>query len=154
MAYRPEKTNDAYSLSRLNTGKQSSGEDEYESVTTIVENCMPVALSPREMEHASTCKDADLSQIKGCVRAGIWERCTVSLNVHTKDDSELCIYGEILLRGTRIEVPKTFRDKVVRLVHEGHQSIVENKYQLHSKVWWPIMDRDRGLSWLSEDFSL
>ena len=142
MAYRPEKTNDAYALSRLNTGKQSNGEDEYESVREIVENCMPVALSPREMEQASTCNDADLGQVKGCVRAGIWERCTVSLNVHTKDDSELCIYGEILLRGTRIVVPKTFRDKVVRLAHEGHQSIVETKYQLHSKVWWPIMDRD------------
>ena len=74
MAYRPEKTNDAYALSRLNTGKQSSGEDEYESVRAIVENCMPVALSPREIEHASTCNDADLSQVKG-----IWERCTVYL---------------------------------------------------------------------------
>ena len=45
---------------------------------------MPAGLSPREMEHASTCNDEDLSQVKGCVRAEIWERCTVSLNVHTR----------------------------------------------------------------------
>ena len=122
------ETNDACALSRLNSAKQSrSGK--------------PVALSPREMKEASTCNDADLSQVKGCVRA-VWERCTVSLNVHIKDDSELCIYGEILLQGTRIVVPKAFRNKVVRLAHEVHQSIVETKYRLHSKVWWPIMHRD------------
>ena len=104
-----------------NPAKQSRGGEEYESVRAIVDNCMPVALSPREMKEASTCNDADLSQVKGCVRAGIWERCTVSLNVHIKDDSEMCIFGESLLRGTRIVVPKAFRNKVVRLAHEDHQ---------------------------------
>ena len=68
----------------------------------IVDNCMPVALSPREMKEASTCNDADLSQVKGCVRAGIWERCTVSLNVHIKDDSELCISARVCFEGLEL----------------------------------------------------
>ena len=38
----------------------------------IVGNCMPVALSPREMKKASTCNDADLSQVKGCVRPDVF----------------------------------------------------------------------------------
>ena len=103
----------------------------------IVENCIPVALSAREIEEASY-NDAELSQVKGCVRTGNWEHCTFPSYAHIKD--ELCIYGEILLRGSRIVVPKTLRDKVVRLAHEGHQGIVKIKYQL--KVWWPGMDKD------------
>ena len=54
---------------------------------------------------------------------------------HVKD--ELCTYGELLLHVTRIVVPKVLRDKVVRLAHEGHQWVVETKYRLQSKDWWP-----------------
>ena len=55
---------------------------------------------------------------------------------------ELSTYGELLLRGTRIVIPKILRDKVVKLAHEGHQGVVKTKYRLRSKVWWPGMDKD------------
>ena len=61
-------------------------------------------------------------------------------NTHVKD--ELCTYGELLLHVTRIVVPKVLRDKVVRLAHDGHQWVVETKYRLQSKEWWPGMDKD------------
>ena len=125
VVYRPGKTSVAVALSRLNSVKQSDAGHKYDSVGAIVENCIPVALSAREIEEASY-NDAELSQVKGCVRTGNWELCTFSSHAHIKD--ELCIYGEILLRGSRIVVPKTLRDKVARLAHEGHQSIVKTKY--------------------------
>ena len=59
---------------------------------------------------------------------------------HVKD--ELSTYGELLLRGTRIVIPKILRDKVVKLTHEGHQGVVKTKYRLRNKVWWPGMDKD------------
>lgn len=136
--YRLGKTNVADGLSRLNSAKQSDAGQEYDSVQAIVENCIPIAFSTREIEEASY-NDAELSQVKGCVRTGNWEHCTFPSYAHIKD--ELCIYGEILLRGSRIVVPKTLQDKVVRLAHEGHQGIVKTKYRLHSKVWWPGMDK-------------
>ena len=139
VVYRPGKTNVADALSRLNSVKQPDAGQKYDSVRAIVENCLPVALSAREIEEASY-NDAELSQVKGCVRTGNWEQCTFPSYAHIKD--ELCIYGEILLRGSRIVVPKTLRDKVVRLAHEGHQGIVKTKYRLRSKVWWPGMDKD------------
>ena len=60
--------------------------------------------------------------MKNCVKSGNWEQCTIPSYAHVKD--ELCTYGELLLRGTRIVVPKVLRDKVVRLAHEGHQGVV------------------------------
>ena len=74
------------------------------------------------------------------MRSGDWDRCTLPSYAQVKD--ELCVYGELLLRGTRIVVPKLLRDRVVRLAHEGHQGIVKTKYRLRSKVWWPGMDKE------------
>ena len=71
----------------------------------------------------------------------IWQLGTVynSFISHAKD--KLCTYGEMLLRVTRIMVSKVLRDKVVRLAHEGHQWVVQTKYRLQSKEWWP------GIEW-------
>ena len=100
---------------------------------------MPVALSPKEIEEASYA-DEELCLVKNCVKSGNWEQCTIPSYAHVKD--ELCTYGEFLLHGTRIVVPKVLQDKVVRLTHEGHQGVVKTKYWLRSKVWWPGMDKD------------
>ena len=95
VVYQPGKTNVTDALSRLNSVKQSDTGQEYDSVRAIVDNCIPVALSAIEIVEASF-NDAELSQVKGCVRTGNWERCTSPSHPHIKD--ELCIYGEILLR--------------------------------------------------------
>ena len=100
---------------------------------------MPVALSQKEIEEASYSNE-DLCLVKNCVKSGNWEQCAIPSYAHVKD--ELYTYGEPLLRGTRIVVPKVLRDKVVRLAHEGHQGVVKTKYQLQSMVWWPGMDKD------------
>lgn len=113
------------------------GED-YDFVRAVVESCVPVALTPKEIEQASF-EDAELRQVRNCVMSGNWE-CTLPSYAHVKD--ELSTYGELLLRGTRIVIPKILRDKVVKLAHEGHQGVVKTKYRLRSKVWWPGMDKD------------
>ena len=91
---------------------------------------MPVALSPEEIEEASY-NDEELCLVKNCVKSGNWQKCTIPSYAHVKD--ELCTYGEILLRGTRIVVPKVLRDKVVRLAHEGHQGVVKTKCRLRTE---------------------
>ena len=55
--------------------------------------------------------------------------------------SELSIANGVLLRGSRIVVPKTLQRRVVNVSHEGHQGIVKTKQLLHSDVWFPGMDR-------------
>ena len=53
-----------------------------------------------------------------------------------------CVLGKLVLRGTRIVVPKALRGEVLRLAHEGHQGIVKMKARLRTKVWWPKIDSD------------
>ena len=54
--------------------------------------------------------------------------------------SELCGIRQLILRGTRIVIPKKLR--VLSLAHEGHPGIVGTKQKLRSKVWLPGMEKD------------
>ena len=54
---------------------------------------------------------------------------------------ELSAIKQLILRGTRIVVPNTMRDHVLKLAHEGHPGIVSMKQRLRSKVWWLGIDR-------------
>lgn len=53
VVYRPGKTNISVALSRLNSVKTCDSGQEYGFVITVVENNMPVAVSPRETEEVS-----------------------------------------------------------------------------------------------------
>lgn len=127
VVYWPGKTNIADAFSRLNSVKQLD-RGEYDFISAVVESCVPVALSLKEIEEASY-GDEELCLVNNCVKSANWEQCTIPSYTHVKD--ELCTYG-----GTRIVVPK------VRLAHEGHQGVVKTKYRLQSKVWWLGIDKD------------
>ena len=94
-------------------------------------------MTTREIEKASAI-DPEFDEIRLCFATGDWASCKSSGYLHVK--SELCCYGQLLLHGTRLIIPKSLREQVFHLAHEGHQGIVETKNRLRSKVWWPKMD--------------
>ena len=55
---------------------------------------------------------------------------------------ELSAIGKLVLRGTRIVVPKQRRGQVLKLAHEGHPGTVAVKQRLRTKVWWPDIDKE------------
>nr|XP_006824600.1 PREDICTED: uncharacterized protein K02A2.6-like [Saccoglossus kowalevskii] len=136
---RPGKTNIADALSRLNsqTHRDKGENDDY--VRVVIDNSVPIALTAREIEKASS-DDSELNSVRECVRTGDWNNCNIQSYLHVK--SELGVFGELLLRGTRIVIPYSLRSHVLELAHEGHQGIVKMKNRLRTKVWWPKMDRD------------
>ncbi|XP_053403127.1 uncharacterized protein K02A2.6-like [Mercenaria mercenaria] len=48
--------------------------------------------------------------------------------------------GNVLLRGTRLCIPDSLQQKVVKLAHEGHQGRVRCKALLRETCWFPYMD--------------
>ena len=96
-------------------------------------------MTPAEIEGASA-EDPELNLIKECVRTGDWSKCNVPTYLHVKN--ELCTYGQLLLRGSRLVIPQVLQQNVLELAHEGHQGIVKTKCRLRSKVWWPKVDAD------------
>ena len=131
--YRPGKTNIADALSRLNqtTPKDKSGE-EIEVVRMIAEESTPVALTVRDVEIASE-EDAELTSVRHYIQHGNWHECKMPYYMCVKN--ELCVLGKLVLRGTRIVIPRRLRDDVLHLAHVGHQGIVKMKQRLGTKVW-------------------
>lgn len=46
-----------------------------------------------------------------------------------------------MLRGTRIVIPATLREELLKCAHEGHPGISLMKRRLRAKVWWPKIDQ-------------
>ena len=85
----------------------------------VVENSVPCALTPAEIEKASA-EDMELNLIKECVQKGEWSQCNVPEYLHVKN--ELCTYGEMLLRGSRLVIPRELRPCVLEITHSPNCS--------------------------------
>ncbi|KAA0709172.1 hypothetical protein E1301_Tti017617 [Triplophysa tibetana] len=108
--------------------------DDY--VRFVAVSATPRALTTREVEEASE-KDPELKEVRKAIESGHFERCMTYAPVA----SELCVVGFLVLRGTRIVLPKTIQARAVALAHEGHIGIVGTKQHLRTKVWWPGMEK-------------
>ena len=95
----------------------------------------PCALSTREIERASAI-DKELSNIRECIQKGQWE------TLENKWWSKLSVIGKLVLRGTRIIISSSLRERALNLAHEGHPGIVLMKRRRRAKVWWSNRDKD------------
>lgn len=137
----PGTSNIADSLSRMLSATEvnSKVNDTEEYLRFVVEEAVPNAMTVAELERASL-EDEEFRNLRECLVSGKWYQLQQKEYLTVK--SELCVVGHLILRGTRIVIPKLLRDQVLALGHEGHPGIVIMKQRLRSKVWWPKMDRD------------
>ena len=112
-----------------------------EYVRFVAVNATPTALTTKEIEQASVTNE-ELSNLRKSIRFNRWHELKNKQYILVKE--ELCLIGKLVLRGTRILIPQDLRDKVLQIAHEGHPGIVSMKRRLHSKVWWPGIDKEVG----------
>lgn len=84
-----------------------------------------------EVEEASA-DEGELSAVRECINGKPWDQLVYKQ--YLPCSGELCTIGQLILRGTRIVIPKKLRPRVVSLAHEGHLSIVGTKQRLRQKV--------------------
>ena len=106
--------------------------EEFEKdIMAIVKSSVPEAVTwqePLEETHS----DTELSEMK--------ERREQSPQ-YDAIFTELAVVGGLVVRGPRIVLPRTLRDKVVKLVHEGHQGSTKTKEFLRTRVGFPRLTR-------------
>ena len=119
-------------IHKPNNHKQSS--EEY--VRFVAVNATPTALTTREIEEVSAV-DEKLVEIRKAITTGQFEKCKQYMAVA----GELCVIGQLVLRGTRIVISEKLQPKTLALAHEGHLGVVGTKQNLRTKVWWPEMDK-------------
>ena len=135
------RENIADALSRLTKIPASKGyvQDE-EYVCEVTLQAAPVALRIEEIEEVSF-QDEELEAVRKALETGHWSKAPKAYELVSH---ELACIGQVVLRGTRIVVPRKLRARVLDLAHEGHQGIVKTKERLRSKVhvWWPGIDKE------------
>ena len=63
-----------------------------------------------------------------------------TLNALKKLQCELTVTSGLHLKGSKLIIPKTLQDRVVKLAHHGHQGIVKTKRRIRENVWSPGID--------------
>jgi hypothetical protein len=119
VVYRPGKTNIADALSRLNVEHNvdlSGAKTDF--LRYVTESSVPRSLTAREIERESG-NDAELLSVRKYILSGDWTDSKLPHYVAIKE--ELSVVGYIVMRGSRIVIPKSMRANVLKLAHEGHQ---------------------------------
>ena len=97
-------------------------------------------LSAKETE-----KDELLVALKNQVIKGWPDKrcdCPMFLRDFWSYRDELSILDGLVLKGTRIIVPKSCQDELLRKLHDGHFGVEHTKLCTRDSVYWPHSNRD------------
>lgn len=85
-----------------------------------------------------TKSDEKLSAVQKAIMTHDWGNSVVKPYVAFQN--ELSYINGLVMRGSKLAVPRTLRSRMCQLAHEGHsgQSVMKNR--LRDKYWWPNMD--------------
>ena len=110
-------------------------------INVAVQSRLPDALTMTELENAAK-RDPEMMELKLAITQEYIsnEQRKLLQSSYQQVFEELSICGDIIVRESKIVVPKQLRQKAVELSHEGHQRIVKSKQYLRSHLWFPGID--------------
>lgn len=137
--YRKGSSNIADPFSRLCTLDEGVDFDS-DSKFLVLAIAESAAIDTNELERASQ-GDGELAAVRECVRSGVWNQ--PDAKPYERFQGELGVLGEsLLVRGSKLVVPRALRPRMLDLGHEGHPGETVMKRRLRDRVWWPNMDGD------------
>ena len=148
--YRPGSTNPSDYLSRHPVVKMKSDEQSLSDnhVRFVAQNAVPIAMNIETIRKAVQ-QDPTQQKLIEILQQNTWNSSTNDQNIdidelraYEKVRNELSLTPEVdlIVRESRLVIPKSLREQVIRLAHEGHQGLVKTKKLLREKVWFPGMD--------------
>lgn len=129
-------------LSRLpHDGKQEPLMDDDLMVCSIETN----AHGDHKGIATATAQDETLQELMDVIKRG-WpsERTAIPRAVmpYWNCRDELSTYNGIVFKGERICIPKSMREKMLRIIHSSHLGIVKCKQRARDVVYWPGMNKE------------
>lgn len=147
----PSKANEADILSRMpvptmqptHVEKRLQAGDEFKSIDTItvaphqlVAENLPLSYETLREE---TEKDLELQAVIRSINGEQDWNDEAKSFARLRD--ELSLTDGLILRGTRIVIPKSLQRSTIAVAHRAHPGMSITKNQLRRSVWWPAMDR-------------
>ena len=109
------------------------------SIRAVVQTVLPDAVLWDKL----AARDPDLKELKSAIAREYFtipERNVLRPQFNPVF-AELAVVGGLVLRGSRIVVPRSLEDKVVRLACEGNKKVTKTKEYLRTRVWFPGLDQ-------------
>ena len=124
----------ADALSRLPRATTSTATPKPAEVVHLMEYLDTTPISSTQIRRLTE-RDPELSKIREWILKG-WPDSDVGTEFHsfTRRKEELSVE---VLWGSRVVIPRTARESVVKLLHEAHPGIVRMKNLAQGYVWWP-----------------
>ena len=107
-------------------------------VNYLCNNIIPKAMTLSEVQK-ETKNDSTLQKLSQAVETNHWSDPEIQRYKNVKDELSVC--DGLIIRGTRLVLPKSLQHQAVELAHTGHQGILKTKRLLREKVWFPSIDR-------------
>ena len=109
-------------------------------INAITSHALPSSVSRAEVAQA-TKADTELQQVASWLTRRDRHHFPQHLHQykHVVDELSQAPDG-ILLRGSRIVVPSSLRERVLELAHKSHQGIAQTKSLIRSRLWYPGID--------------
>lgn len=136
--YRKGKSNIADPLSRLPSAGELKEFDE--DCEVYIRNVIELtAIDVNELEKASE-EDIELQSIRECLDHGVWNYTSEVIKPYHAFRNELGKVGSLIVRGSRLVIPGSLRQRMLQLAHEGHPGRTKMQQRLRYSCWWPGMD--------------
>ncbi|XP_062714079.1 uncharacterized protein K02A2.6-like [Aedes albopictus] len=136
--YRRGNSNIADPLSRLvapGVLEEFDAENKF-MVLAVLESA---AIDVQELEESAS-RDPVLNSVKRSLHTGNWDEPDVK--PYVPFSNELGMVGDTIVRGNKLVVPASLRERMLDLAHGGHPGESVMKRRLRDRVWWPGMDRE------------
>lgn len=141
--FRPSvKHGNADALSRLPvkvTENSHSHEGEGVQQTLLVHFATPVSANDIK---CATKTDKTLVKIYDCILTGKDLPRDIDFAAYRAVKDSLNIENGIILKDSRVVIPKSLRASILSVLHEEHMGICKTKSLARSYVWWPNIDKD------------
>ena len=92
-----------------------------------------------------TAKDEEMSLLKDVIMEGWPEErreCPYPMRKYWNYRDELGVENGIILKGTRIVVPKSLQQEVLAQLHQGHLGIEKCRLRARGSVFWDNINKD------------
>ena len=131
----------ADALSRAPAQQQTADEDAY---VRAIFNSLPATDQRIQQIQASQEKDPICILLKKyCLKGWLSkQKLKGEIRKYLQTASELSICEGLILRNSRIVIPKALQNEILQKLHSGPQGINKCKRRASQLVWWPGLNRD------------
>lgn len=87
----------------------------------------------------ATALDQELQKLKDCIANDSWN--CADLKQYNPFRHEYTYVNSLILRGSKLVIPVSLRQRMLQLAHEGHPGQSLMKRRLRERCWWPGIDQ-------------